>query len=449
MAVSNKVVLRTGFSAIILLLLLSAVMAWRVQRESAERGYEIHLLYVQQQDRLYDLRSTLWQVGIVVRDHYLNPERSQWALDSKLDELRDDANGHLAFLRESKLSPDLLKEVSRQLVSLLATARNAGSSGVRPEEQFAFVQQQIVPKRDEAGRVLQGIENANAQAFAASERAFRDNRDRALLQLLLPLAASLLAGMLVAWYSLRLAERMELEAEERFQEVSAAKRQLEHLSARLMDVQEEERTRLSRELHDEIVQNLAVLKMEIAQAQVEAGSSSPLQEPLQRARKLAEGTVQTCRNISLLLRPSLLDDLGLIPALQYQAEEFTRRTGVPCELIEGLEDDSDLSDAVKTCVYRVAQEALRNCEKHSNATAVHVTITRLVPNDLEIIIEDNGQGFSNGSARKAESLGVLGMRERAAALGGKLETSNLITGGASVRMRLPLESNTRAVHAGV
>jgi signal transduction histidine kinase len=202
-----------------------------------------------------------------------------------------------------------------------------------------------------------------------------------------------------------------------------------------MEVQEEERTRISRELHDEIVQNLAVLKMEIIQAQAMAVRSGDVREPLARARKLAETTVQTVRNISLLLRPSLLDDLGLGPALQWQAEEFTRRTGVPADLDDGNVSDA-LPDAVKTCVYRVTQEALRNCEKHSGATSVRVVV-RERNDQLEVIIEDNGRGFAAGE-RRPSSLGVLGMRERASAIGGSLKTSNRAEGGATVRLTIPL-----------
>jgi signal transduction histidine kinase len=236
---------------------------------------------------------------------------------------------------------------------------------------------------------------------------------------------------------MRHSERLENQAQERFAEVLEAKRQLEHLSARLMDVQEEERTRLSRELHDEIVQNLAVLKMEITQAQTAATKGAVSAEGLARARQLAETTVRSVRDISLLLRPSLLDDLGLIPALQWQAEEFTRRTGVPCSIHEDVAAE-DLPVASKTCVYRVVQEALRNCEQHSGATEVRVRVCER-DGTLQVSVRDNGRGFREGAARRFSSLGVLGMKERAAALGGSLDTSNAPEGGAEVRLTIPIK----------
>jgi signal transduction histidine kinase len=153
------------------------------------------------------------------------------------------------------------------------------------------------------------------------------------------------------------------------------------------------------------------------------------------------------RNISLLLRPSLLDDLGLGPALQWHTEEFTRRTGVPCELVENIDEDV-LPDSVRTCVYRVVQEALRNCEKHSGATSVRVTVWTRSDN-LEVIVEDNGRGFNEGATRRPANLGVLGMKERASALNGTLETTNRPGGGAVVRLSLPFSAPVIPKKTGV
>jgi signal transduction histidine kinase len=305
-----------------------------------------------------------------------------------------------------------------------------------PNERFAFLQNEIVPRRNEAGRVLREIERANQSYLANSEEEFRDTRTGATQRLVVLLGFSLICGMIVAHFSMRYSERLENEAQLQFAEILDAKQQLEHLSARLMEVQEEERTRLSRELHDEIVQNLAVLKMEIIQAQALAARDPvAIREPLARARNLAETTVKSVRNISVLLRPSMLDDLGLGPALQWLTEEFTRRTGVPCELVGEVSDS--LPDALKTCVYRVTQEALRNCEKHSRATEVFVTVTE-DKSELRVAIEDNGAGFPADKIRQPSKLGVLGMKERAASLGGTLQTANRPSGGATVRLTIPL-----------
>jgi signal transduction histidine kinase len=138
--------------------------------------------------------------------------------------------------------------------------------------------------------------------------------------------------------------------------------------------------------------------------------------------------------MSLLLRPTLLDDLGLAPALQFQLEDFLRRSGIHCDFVEeGVSDR--LPDAVKTCVYRVVQEALHNCEKHSGASSVRVAVRQL-PDLLLAEIEDNGRGFVAGERRNG--LGLLGLRERAAAAGGSLIIDTAPGRGTRIALRIPL-----------
>lgn len=450
MAIGKRLVLRSGFSIIIGLLVISTVMAWRIQETFSQRSFEIHRQFVQEQELLTSLRRVLWSVGIVLRDHYLNPTPDTTAINERLAELRADASKLFVSLRTVTPRTEAVSALELQFAELWNLAKTAADAEAKLDqaERFAFLQNEIVPRRNEAGRVLREIEKANHSSLASSEEEFRFTRTGATRRLIILLTFSLVCGMVVAYFSMRYSDRLEQEAQLRFTEVLDAKQQLEHLSARLMEVQEEERTRLSRELHDEIVQNLAVLKMEIIQAQgLAVRDPAAIREPLARARNLAETTVKSVRNISVLLRPSMLDDLGLGPALQWLTEEFSRRTSVPCDL-RGEVSDS-LPDAVKTCVYRVTQEALRNCEKHSRATEVVVTVTE-GKTELEVTVEDNGAGFPVDKTRKPSSLGVLGMRERASSLGGHLQTSNRPEGGAIVRLTVPLvrdRSGLASVHA--
>ncbi len=192
-------------------------------------------------------------------------------------------------------------------------------------------------------------------------------------RLLFMLGLCVALGIAVAWISLRYAGRLERQTAAHLEEVARAKHEIEQLPARLLEAEEDSRRRLSRELHDEIGQTLAVLQIELTRAYTLTDDTQALvREQLLRARDLAEKTVQTVRNISLLLRPALLDDLGLTPALQWLAEDFEKRSGVVCEFSEEGVDDL-LPDSVKTCVYRVAQEALHNCEKHAGASHARVS----------------------------------------------------------------------------
>lgn len=202
-------------------------------------------------------------------------------------------------------------------------------------------------------------------------------------------------------------------------------------SARLIRVQEEERKRLSRELHDGVGQIITALKMELSKLQ--AIDNEADRGRLHRARAHADEALQTIRNVSRLLRPTLLDDLGLEAALQWHVEDFTRRTGIRCRLSFRLRDDS-LNETVATGIYRTIQEALNNCEKHSGATEVSVTVEE-EGYEIVVSIQDNGQGFSPESTGK-DHFGILGMRERSHMLGGDLQIESKKGSGTTVTLRL-------------
>jgi signal transduction histidine kinase len=189
-------------------------------------------------------------------------------------------------------------------------------------------------------------------------------------------------------------------------------------------------------LHDEIGQTLTALRIEISQALRQA-ERPQARESLVRARALTERSVETVRNICLLLRPALLDELGLVPAVQWQLQDFSRRSGIACEFAESG-GDQHLSDAVKTCVYRIVQEALNNCEKHARGTRIQVSI-RAGPDMLIVEVADDGQGFTwNDKGMPGGGLGILGMRERAMMVGGKLTIESSPGHGTRVIASIPL-----------
>jgi signal transduction histidine kinase len=308
------------------------------------------------------------------------------------------------------------------------------------ERQFEFLQREIAPRRGQLYQTMLDLGVADQQRLQESEKEFSDARRTAATRLVLMLAFSVLMSSIVARQSIRHAETLERQAEQHHTAVEQAKDKLQQLSARLLEVEEEGRRKLSRELHDEIGQTLALLQIEISHAQAAAATASPaVRERLHQARELASRTVQSVRNMSGLLRPALLDDLGLVPALQFQLEDFLRRSGIACEFVEeGVADQ--LPDAVKTCVYRVVQEALHNCEKHSGAAKVRVAVRQL-PECLLAEVEDNGRGFQlneQGMPSKSRGLGLLGIRERAAIAGGSLVIDSAPGHGARIALRIPL-----------
>ena len=163
------------------------------------------------------------------------------------------------------------------------------------------------------------------------------------------------------------------------------------------------------------------------------------EERLTRAHKLAEEAVHTVKDISLLLRPPLLDDLGLEPALAWLAEQFNRRTGIKCRF-KASNLQEHLPDELKTCVFRVIQEAINNCEKHAAPTEVEICVDQTY-DSLNICVEDDGCGFilteKNTPAMQA-GLGILGMRERAVLLGGSLKIESAPGLGTKLTLSLPI-----------
>ena len=285
---------------------------------------------------------------------------------------------------------------------------------------YQFIQQEIVPRRNALYDALQQITEEDQAALQRSEVQFADNRLDAARKLLFTLGLCVVLGLLVAGFSLR-------HAATQYEEVTRAKGEMEQLSARLLELEEEGRRRLSRELHDEIGQTLAVLEIEISHAQSLTVDSQPaVRDRLRRARELAGKTVQTVRDISLLLRPALLDDLGLTPAE------------------EGVQELPP--DSVKTCVYRVVQEALHNCEK---------PIQVRVAASLELKYKGRGLELNTkGMPGRNAGLGILGMRERAARVGGALTLESSPGRGTRISLQIPLAglagSSVRAsVEAGV
>ncbi len=442
-AFSKRAVLRAGYGAVIAVLVLSAVEAYRIQVSVSRQHLEIYRHYVDQDAAVATLRRNLWLAGNYVRDFFINttPEQAG-TLRSQLDTLKAEDEIALDHLAGVSTRSDVVPKLRKSLGEFWAVAEPLSRTMLYATNarQFDFLQREIVPRRGELYTVLLDLSAADQQQLQESEREFADARRHAAERLMIMLAISVLLSFIVARLSLQQAENLERQAERHYDEVERTKHDLQQLSARLLEVEEEGRRRLSRELHDEIGQTLALLQIEISHAQAMlATQPAGARDRLQRARELAERTVQTVRNISVLLRPALLDDLGLVPALQFQLEDFLRRSGIACDFAE--KDVADqLPDNVKTCVYRVVQEALHNCEKHSGAKRVRVAVRQL-PECLVAEIEDDGRGFSMNEQRmtsKNTGLGLLGIRERAANAGGSLVIDSAPGRGTRIALRIPL-----------
>ncbi|MGC9971661.1 MAG: sensor histidine kinase [Bryobacteraceae bacterium] len=436
-------ILWLGFGGMIALLVFSAVEAYQIQTSASRHSVEIHRRFAQKGAALSQIRRLLFLGSIYTRDLFLSsrPDRTG-VFKAQIERVRGEAEtalGELGRLTGPNQSTSELRAHVQGFWSNLESVLD-WAEGSSPARGFDFIQREVMPRRNAASALLTAYTEANQSAFANSQAEFDGSRRTAAGRLVVILGLSVALGLIVACFSVVHAASLERESVRRLEEVTRARKDLQQLSARLVESQEAARKRLARELHDEIGQTLHALRIEISHAQAAWKAGEPAAEArLEQARALAERTVETVRNISLLLRPPMLDDLGLGPALQWQAEEFSRRCGIRCTLSEdGLADA--LPDSHKTCVYRVVQEALHNCEKHSAASNVRILV-RQAPRRLSVEIQDDGRGFEagpEGLPAGPGGLGILGMRERATTLDGSLRLDSAPGKGTQLTLSLPL-----------
>jgi signal transduction histidine kinase len=266
------------------------------------------------------------------------------------------------------------------------------------------------------------------QSLAAS---FQNVQTRLVSTVSLSLLAGLLMSLVGGFYILRL----EKQGRTRYQELVASQKELESLSARLVDAQEEERRSISRELHDEVGQTLGTLLVDLGQlSMLVPADDNLLQGQIARIKSAAETAVKSIRDLALLLRPPMLDDLGLVPALEWQAREISRRGEMEVDVHSQMVSEQ-LADDVKVCLYRLVQEALANAARHSGAKHAKVSIVQN-EGSTRVQISDDGIGFS---PERVRGMGILGMEERVKRLGGNLTIESAPGKGTTVLAELPVK----------
>jgi signal transduction histidine kinase len=304
----------------------------------------------------------------------------------------------------------------------------------RRKQGSVLLLEQIIPRSAKLFQVSEEIVALSDRQSSEEDGAVLSGFRHARSKLAWTLAAMLLLGLALscgcAFYILRL----QLLERSRYQELTKHRHELQELSARLVDVQEKERRSISRELHDEVGQSLEALLVDAGRlSKLVPAESTIVQEQIARIKSVTENAVNTVRNIALLLRPSMLDDLGLTSALEWQAREISRRSEMEVDVqSDGVSDDLD--DERKICIYRLAQEALNNAAKHSLAANATVRVAQTADR-ISIEVADNGKGFD---LQRVRGVGLLGMEERVKRLGGTLIIVSRPGSGTSIKAELPL-----------
>lgn len=219
--------------------------------------------------------------------------------------------------------------------------------------------------------------------------------------------------------------------------------QLEALSEKLLEVQEEERTRIAREIHDELGQLLTALNMDIGGLLATTDFDVEQRTMVRRIRQALSETLSSVQRISAELRPAILDDFGLVAAIELEIEKFEQRTGIECAI--DAPPSLGVSSDAEPAIFRIVQEAMTNVARHSNAKRMEIRIHEHA-DELVVEICDDGRGIMEKEIKDRSSIGLIGMRERARRIGAKLDVAGLDGLGTTVSLRMPLVRPARAAH---
>ena len=215
-----------------------------------------------------------------------------------------------------------------------------------------------------------------------------------------------------------------------------AREELASFAAESAGVREQEKSRIARELHDELAQSLTALKMDTIWLRDHVPGDAQAQAKLAQMLALLDGAVASVRRIAADLRPLVLDDLGLVPAIEWVVQNFTQRTGVPCAL--DVDQSLELDEPFATGVFRMVQESLVNVGKHARASRAQVAVHRR-GDHVVLSVQDDGVGFCTEEPRRPQSLGLVGLRERARLMHGEVRVESSPGAGTRVEARIPVE----------
>jgi len=441
MRVRTWPLLSLGFGALLLLIGVSAVALHDRMTEVFAGVEAIQKAERASRQPLEGLRSEIYLTSILVRDYLLDPSPEAAAEErQRLQALRAEMEKDLAALEQALPSESLKERAGLRSAVLNYLDSIEPVFDWTPEERAlhgpSFRRRSVVPYRDVALAAAQRVGDVSDREALERQQQVLTTNEALVASLKRNAAIALLLGAAVALASILRTRFLEAAAASHLAQIEQHAAELRTLSQKLSKAQEEERRRLSRELHDQVGQMLTALSMELGNLEEQPQPpGSEFARHLNDAKKLNQETLRAVRHISSGLRPSVLDELGLAPALQWQAREFTRRSGVPVDLqLDG--ELAGLPDDYRTCIYRVVQEALTNSARHAGAGSIRVTVHGGADR-LTVTVEDDGRGFDVDEAR-GRGLGLLNMEERVQELGGRVQFLSGRSRGTLVRCEIPL-----------
>jgi signal transduction histidine kinase len=433
-----------GFAVLFAVWVFAGYELIRSLRDIEHRVVESNAAFARDSDMLSVIRRNVLMGSINVRDVLIDPTSvARETYRDELRRLRSEIDSRFPAVDDGVRTPDERQQWQRLRTRLDEYWESLDfvfePLPLQTIPATSMLRREVLPARNDVLRVIDDLKAL--QRFSQAEhdvevaRLYANGRERFVSVV----AGTLALGLAVAWFAFWHVSRLSSELHDQRVAETETRRELERLSARLVNAQEEERRTLARELHDEVGQALTAIKMDVGVAARSAVIEPRARAALEDARAIAETTLHSVRDLSQLLHPSMLDDFGLPEALASYLRSFSKRTGIRAQLAhEGL--DRRLPADVEVCIYRIVQEALTNVARHSGALSCAVNVRR-GDDAVTLVIEDTGRGITGdadrvGAARRG--LGLIGMRERAQALAGRFVIENRREGGARITVLLPV-----------
>jgi signal transduction histidine kinase len=432
-----------GFGLVFALWLVSGFDLVRRIATLEERTADTAARSSRAEELLSDVRVRVLLGSVYVRDALFDTSGEQSAyyrdlLQETRDEIDKALNEYVPVLNsnaEREQFGQLRAEVGDFWETVLPVL--SWDSTRRLIEARNVLRRRVIPKRDVIIRISGRIQELNRGALRQQQEEtaaiYRMMRRRMWETSGLALIVSLAIAIAITHHAGRLETRIRQQAQQDLQNT----RDLQRLSAKLVHAQEEERRTIARELHDEIGQALTAIKVELAVAERGGASTGRSDEAFREARAITDRALQQVRDLSQLLHPALLDDLGLPAALEWHLRRFSARTGIRTELLQERMD-TRLAVEIETCIYRITQEALTNVARHAAASSCRVYLHRLARTVL-LTIDDDGRGFPVAEREREapRGLGLLGIQERVSGFRGTFRLESEPGKGTRLTVELP------------
>lgn len=437
----SSLVLAFGFGIVIVLIGVLGFGAIRRARAIYAEMETTQETYLETEAFRRDIAADMYLADILVRDYLLDPSPQNAPRHrQELLEIRSSLQSRLDTLSGKMGESDnpglarLNDEVQGYWDSLDPIFDWTPQQ--KSELSWSFLRHKVFPRRKAVVELAREVAKLNKDNLEKERKRIKESQQVFRTFLIRMMWFTIPLGAFVAFVTIYRVGILERRHDEQTRRIEATENDLRRLSRKLVQAHETERKSLSRELHDEVGQTLTAVGIELGNLQaLKSSDPGSFRARIEELKRLNADAMRVIRDLAMGLRPSMLDDLGLGPALEWQGREFSRHTGVSTTVtVDNVPDD--LPETHRTCVYRVVQEALTNCAKHAKANQVTVSVSGHQGN-VDVLVQDDGAGFAPGLRRSG--LGLLGIQERVQALEGTLTLESQPGSGTTVRVQIPVD----------